>query len=264
MKKYIKKILNKKTQKIIKVLIYYTMHYGWYDYILNCKKDVSNKEKVSIIIPSHSNTKYVRESVMSALNQTHKNTEILIMTDVPEYGIEKELSGLLDKVKLFTEPNLKRADKTNTLTERATGDFIVLLCDDDILDKNFINNTLSILKSKKVDIVYTDVKLIGDSNGYSLAKAWKKTNFLQTTPVYITALCKKSVYKDTGGFDKNLYSYGDWDFWWTAYDMGFKAYHLKQPLFHYRIHSGQDTNTVDAARAKKEIRDKHLNKKYTR
>jgi glycosyltransferase involved in cell wall biosynthesis len=231
------------------------MHHNWIDRIVLSKSNLIKDEsrKVSIIIPSHTNVKYARSAVESALNQTYKNIEILVMTDMPELGLEKELSGLLEKIKLFSQPNIKSIDKFNFLAEKATGEFIVFLCDDDLLDPRFIEKTLFFLDKKKVDIVCTDWKLFQNYDYYDYARKWNDRNFVITNPAHITALFKKDVWEKVGKFHDIVFF--DWDFWWHAYKAGFKAYNLNVPLFSYRIHAGQDTNICNMPECTKLIRN---------
>ena len=257
MKKILKKILPTFTHDYIKKINYFIMRYDWFNALILSKKNLLKDEKikVSIIIPSHTNIKYAKEAVISALNQTYKNTEVLIMTDMPELGLKEELSGFLDKIIFLSDPNIKMVDKFNFLAKKTTGDFIVLLCDDDKIDSRFIEKTLYILNKKKVDVVYTDTRQFGENKDYGYWKKWSAKNFLETTPTPVTALFKKKVWKEVGGYSGDTYF--DWDFWWSAYKKGFKSYHLRQPLFFYRIHPNQDTNICDHKKLKEIILKKH-------
>ena len=261
MKQTVKKILEKtRTLGLYRKTKYYLKHYDPRPSIAFPWKKTPEKDsyKVSIIIPSYKNVRFLNESVKTALKQTYPNKEIIVMTDVPEEGAKEALSEYLDRIRLFTEPNLHLCEKFNAMIDRASGDAIVFLSEDDLLDKKFLEKTVYALKKYETDIVYTDMKLFGETTAYYPAGTWAKESFYETTPAFITALFKKDVWKKVGGYSKSVYF--DWDFWWSAFEKGARAHHIKQPLFLYRTHGGQETKRIDKQqedRAKFEVQNKH-------
>jgi glycosyltransferase involved in cell wall biosynthesis len=213
------------------------------------------KNKVSIITPTWKNIKYLEKTIKSVQAQTYRNFEHLIATEIRGSGAEKICSGYDVK---FQYTRKERSDKINEMGARATGDYILVLCDDDLITPDFLEKTVSAMEEMDVDIVYTDMKRFGAMNNIVVAREWNDSIEEDTIP-YITSLVKKSVWDKIGGYDHKLYNFADWDFWWTAKDMGCSAYHLPEPLFHYRIRENSDFNTLDKKRAKEEVQTKHFN-----
>jgi glycosyltransferase involved in cell wall biosynthesis len=260
-KKTIKEILPPKVCDAIRTIQYYIFHYRPLLLIFSNKKE--NQQLVSVIIPSYKSTHFLREAVTSVLNQTYKNVQILIMTDVPEEDAKGKISDLIGNINYFENKNLHTIQKFNSLVEKTKGALVIFLCEDDMLDKSFIEKTVYLMEKKTVDIVYTDMKWIGKNSGSGQAGNWIEKDFIITTPVFITALFKKEVWEKTGKYKEVVYF--DWDFWWRTYAKGFSAYHLKEPLFFYRAHSGQDSHNYNYEKEKKDFLESHkylLSKKY--
>jgi glycosyltransferase involved in cell wall biosynthesis len=238
----IKRIL---TQPLYDKLKYHLFLIDWSPYIgLPRRAMIRRKaDKVSILIPSHTRVTFLREAVQSALEQTYENVEVLVMTDAPEAGAEDVLRDCLPRIRFFSEPGLRRSSnlKWNALAQRAEGDLLILLCDDDMLDKTFVEKTLYALKKHDADIVYTDMKVFGTQNTVASCK-WDAQAFPEYSPIPITSLFKRSVYDKVGGYADIPCT--DWDFWWTASEKGARAFHVGQPLFFYRTHAGQDSNSM--------------------
>jgi glycosyltransferase involved in cell wall biosynthesis len=230
----IKRIL---TQPVYDRLKYY-LFYADLKSCLGLSRRRPHAEKVSIMIPSHTRVEHLREAVESALAQTHPNVEVLVMSDAPETRPERLLSDLLPRIRFFSEPELRsQSEKWNALVNRASGDLLLLLADDDKIAPTFVEKTLDALKAQAADIVYTDMRLFGAQTTH-YACDWNRP-FFESSPIPITSLFKRSVYSAVGGFADIPCI--DWDFWWTASEKGMKAAHVREPLFLYRTHPGQDT-----------------------
>ncbi|MDE2489554.1 MAG: glycosyltransferase [Elusimicrobia bacterium] len=196
-------------------------------------------EKVSIFIPSYTNTTFLREAVLSALGQTYRNIEVLVMTDVPECGAADVLRDLLPAIRFFAEPTLHRERKLNELVRRSSGRLLLFLCDDDKIDRTFVEKTVYAMRKHDADIVYSDMRVFGDRNLIAACR-WESP-FEEGSPIPITSLYTRSLFDRVGGYEDPL---GDWGFWWAAANMGAKAVRVGQPLFHYRVRPGQDTERM--------------------
>jgi|GEM_PF-4239028 len=101
-------------------------------------------DKVTILIPNYNEKKeLLRKSVLSAVNQTWKNMEVIVVDDgSTAYDVEEVLSDVLDKIIL-----VKRPTKTNplrTVSEAVneglkyfTGDWFVMNSADNYFQKTF-------------------------------------------------------------------------------------------------------------------------------
>jgi hypothetical protein len=133
---------------------------------------------------------------------------------------------------------------------------IVVLGDDDKLDPTFLAKTLREMEEQKVDIVYTDMQRFGLINDVVEATDWTQARIEQNPVPFYTSLFRKSIWEKVGGFHE--VTFYDWDFWWRCFDAGATAYHIHEPLFHYRIHEGNQ-NVPDRVyhEARVEVLRKH-------
>ena len=108
---------------------------------------MNKKPKVGIIIPNYGRINYLKETVKSAISQTYKNLEIIIIDDhSPGETIRNYLKKINDtKVKWFiNKTNLgttKNFNKGVKLLKRDV-QWCVILNNDDYLDKNFIKEAI--------------------------------------------------------------------------------------------------------------------------
>lgn len=110
---------------------------------------------VSIIIPVFNAEKYIAETITSAINQTWKNIEILIIDDCSDdasFTIAKSFES--EKLKVFQQQKKGASAARNKGIKEAKGNYIQFLDADDLLEEtkieyqlqaiNFTKNSLAI------------------------------------------------------------------------------------------------------------------------
>ena len=94
--------------------------------------------KVSIIIPVYNGEKYIAQSIESALNQTYKNIEVIVVNDGSSDNTEKIVLEYGDKIKYIRKENGGVASALNVGIKNMTGDFFSWLSHDDLYYPNKI------------------------------------------------------------------------------------------------------------------------------
>ena len=122
------------------------------------KTALEDSEMISIIVPIY-NTKeeYIDECVKSILNQTYRNLEILLVDDGSDMVIARYLDRLTQtlsnrRVKVFHRENAGANRAREFGFKKSTGEWIVFLDDDDLLDINFITKMLVACKENRTDM----------------------------------------------------------------------------------------------------------------
>lgn len=128
---------------------------------------------VSIVIPVYNTEKYIEESVLSLLNQSYKNIEIILIDDGSvddSYQICKRLSEKNRNIIVEKhEKNMSQAVARNTGISLATGEYLLFLDSDDTLlpetveemvnrsmrdDADIVLSSFSRVINGKINIVY--------------------------------------------------------------------------------------------------------------
>ena len=94
---------------------------------------------VSIIIPVYNSEYHVAETISSALGQTYKNVEVIVVDDGSaddSLVIARKFEG--ERVKIFHQPNKGASAARNKGLAEASGEFIQFLDADDLLSANKI------------------------------------------------------------------------------------------------------------------------------
>ncbi len=130
----------------------------WMD-IESINKDVVDHTKVSILIPFHNNIDYAVRAIKSALDQTHKNIEIIIIDNASTEDISK-INEIINENK-DTIKYIINEEKQNKITlwsrglEEASGEYIVLFDQYGKMEKNRIQVQLTKMVASDVPISCT-------------------------------------------------------------------------------------------------------------
>jgi hypothetical protein len=133
-----------------------------------CKQQLSDIEKdyqldrkkyeVSVIIPFFNRAKQTITAVKSALNQTYKNIEIILVNDASTDDISNIIKFIKDysNIKLInTEKNSGPATARNIGIEQANGDYIAFLDSDDAFLESKIADQLGMMIKHNLNVSYT-------------------------------------------------------------------------------------------------------------
>jgi len=113
-----------------------------------------NPIKVSIVIPAYNAAPFLERCINSALNQTLKEIEVIVVNDKSTDNTEEILKKYEgeEKFKFVTlDENQGQSVARNTGIEMARGEFIGFIDSDDFVDLDFFENLYKL--SKDMDIV---------------------------------------------------------------------------------------------------------------
>ncbi len=125
--------------------------------------------KVSIIIPTFNRDKYLTRAVSSALAQDYNDMEVIVSdndsTDdtgvvVESFMDDKRFKYFKNSKNLGMAPNWRKA-----LNEYATGDFFIILSDDDyLIDNQYISKAVKLINTDpEIVIVYANGYIINEN-----------------------------------------------------------------------------------------------------
>lgn len=195
---------------------------------------------VSIIIPCYNQAEYLEEAVQSAIGQTYKNIEIIIINDGSPDNTQKIAERLQRKhpdiIRTVTQENQGLSEARNAGIRESSGKYILPLDADDKIDKEMISRCLDTLISDQVDIVYTDIQCFDAHEETWRQRTSPFSIILYSNIAAATALYKREVWEKNSGYKLNMKEgYEDWEFWINAFENNFKFIHHSEALFFYRI-----------------------------
>ncbi len=233
---------------------------------------------VSIIIPVYNGASYVEEAIESALGQTYKNIELIVINDGSVDNSEEIVKSYGNKLRYFKKENGGVASALNLGIQKMKGSYFSWLSHDDVYSFDKIEKQieeLSKLDKDKRDktILYSNWELI-DKNSkkfdeFRIEKRYdpKKLNY----PLYpilkcvvhgCTLLIPKKCFDEVGLFDLKLKATQDYEMWFRM----FPKYNLKfMPNFFvkFRYHEKQGSNTIKNAKPEADLLWLNMIKKLT-
>ena len=122
-----------------------------------------NSPLVSVIIPTCKRTDFLDEAILSVVNQTYKNLEIIVCDDNAKFlDVRKNVVNIVSKypqVKLIQNTeNLGGSGNRNVGIQHANGELISFLDDDDVYDKTRIEKVVDCYlanRGKHIGVIYT-------------------------------------------------------------------------------------------------------------
>lgn len=144
--------------------------------------------------------------------------------------------------------------KINDAAAAVRSEFMVMLCDDDLLRPTFLERTVA--KAKEgYDIVYTDAQTFGrHGSGRARMGQFSREGFVKGNPIWITSLIRTSLWRSLtpsgqrGAFAEDLLYY-DRAFWYEAFKHDASAAYIPEVLWDYREDGQNGTNGIDSTYA---------------
>lgn len=104
---------------------------------------------VSVIIPAFNAESFIRETIQSILDQSHKNIEIIVVNDGSTDKTEDIILSFNDKrLRYFYQSNSGSPKAKNLGLKKARGVYVQFLDSDDILSIDKIENQVKILEER--------------------------------------------------------------------------------------------------------------------
>ena len=122
--------------------------------------------KVTVIIPVYNQLKYLERCIESALSQTYKNIEILLIDDGSNDGSEKmcdQYAKLDKRIKVIHKENGGLSSARNVGMDCATGEYITFLDSDDYLAINAIQDMINLCLKYNAEISIMKMEYIAEN-----------------------------------------------------------------------------------------------------
>tara|TARA_B100000941_G_scaffold161628_1_gene115091 strand:- start:328 stop:1077 length:750 start_codon:yes stop_codon:yes gene_type:complete len=188
---------------------------------------------VSVIIPYYKKRNFVKESVVSVINQSYDNLEILIIyddTNLNDLEFLQEISKLDKRIKIIN--NNKRLGaglSRNKGIEQSSGKYIAFIDADDTWTPDKLKNQISFMKKNNYQISHTSYfiinekkKIIGQRKARDLLSI---KDILKSCDIGLsTVIIEKKVITKTNTKFPKLVTKEDFVFWLKLLEKNFKFY----------------------------------------
>jgi len=198
---------------------------------------------VSIIIPCYNYARYLPEAIMSVINQTFQDFEIIIVNDGSTDNtieVTKKLIAWFPSysIHLINQENSGQpAISRNNGICKSRGRYILCLDADDKLAPTMLEECIRMLETHpEVAIAYTDRLDFDGVDGVVQAGEYDFSRLIYANHISYCALYRREVWEHIGGYRENVKAVEDWDFWIAAGAQGYYGKRIPRPLFMYRRH----------------------------
>lgn len=215
---------------------------------------------VSICIPAYNNADEICATIESVLAQTYVHIELVIVDDASKDDTVKVVSGFQDnRIHLHqNKTNLGMSGNWNRCVSLCKGEFIKLLCADDILFPDCIEKEVEAMTSKEQPImtisdsvmINTKKKKLGVFGRYPKKGIISGEKLAHKSLIWnnffgmpCAVMFRKNVFEKVGGFDSQFKYILDYDLWLSMAPFG-KVMVLPYKLNYFMLRNDSNTGKL--------------------
>ncbi len=210
---------------------------------------------VSVVVPVFNVEEFLKECIESILSQSYKNLEIILVNDG-----SKDSSGIIcdkyaqtdSRIKVIHKENGGLSSARNAGIEEATGEFIVFVDSDDVIDTKAVENLLNAILKQGCAIVRMNMtsnfEELGNSSDINIIKKNSAQEYLKKICTYkgSVSFCdkifSKSVFENYR-FKQGLTNEDLLLFSTILIESGYDVFEIDYNGYYYRKREGSITNT---------------------
>ena len=212
---------------------------------------------ISICIPVYNvERKYLSECLDSILAQTYQNFEICLSNDCSTLqetiDVLNEYEQKDKRIKVYHRKENGHISKaTNDALNMASGEFIGLMDNDDLLAKNALYECVKVLNTNpQIDFIYSDedkIDLSGKRRDPHFKSDYAPDSILGSNYICHFEIMRKSIVDEIGGFRVGLEGAQDYDIFLRFFEKttSEKIYHIPKILYHWRMIEGSTAAEID-------------------
>lgn len=167
------------------------------------------KDLISVIVPVYNVEQYLNRCIVSIINQTYDNLEIILIDDGSTDNSGKICDSFSkddNRIKVFHKKNGGLSDARNFGLEKAIGNYIVFVDSDDSIEEDAISYLYKLITTYNTDISISNINLIYNDKKNTI-KNNQKEILLDNNEIIEKMLYGRSYYISSCGkmFKKQLF-----------------------------------------------------------
>lgn len=209
--------------------------------------------KVSVIIPTYNNARYLPEAIESVLAQTFRDFEIIVIDDGSTDHTVAALKPYCNSIIYLHQANQKAPAARNNGIQKASGEYLAFLDSDDCFLPDKLAAQVHVLDT------HPEIGLVAggfhytDEAGHVLQvhKPWLYQNEITLESVIFSGLApihavllRRDWFDKVGGFDPHLVYCEDTDLWYRLALAGCGMVWERSIVCQYRLHTTNVTRST--------------------
>jgi glycosyltransferase involved in cell wall biosynthesis len=214
--------------------------------------------KISICLPVYNGEEFLEQAIESVLAQTHHDFELLIADDRSSDQSVNLVERYAQKdpriIRWTNEKNTGIFANYNECLKRASGEYIKLFAQDDVLEPTCVEKLAAVLNGHKNVSIVSCARTVIDNDGRgsgierffdqdtSITGVKVIKDYVRTFVYRVGTPCQVMFRKEfmSTGFDSGFYLSGDIEYFLRILEHG-DFYYLSEPLVKFRRHPGSVT-----------------------
>lgn len=201
--------------------------------------------RVSVVVPVHREVRWLEEAVASVLAQTEPVHQVVLVDDgsrdervTAALARARELDEA--RIEVLVRPHGGVCRARNAAVEHLTGDAVVFLDSDDVLEPTFLERTATVLRHRPdVVAVATWTRFFGTYDGVEAKPAFDQRVGRRENPIVSTPVLLDRAVLDAGvRFAPELADVycEDWEVWAHTVALGGRFALVPEALVRHRVH----------------------------
>jgi glycosyltransferase involved in cell wall biosynthesis/SAM-dependent methyltransferase len=217
------------------------------------KEFLALQPKVSIVIPVYNGADYLDQAIQSALDQSYRNTEIIVVNDGSnDAGATEAVARRYGTaIRYIQKENGGVASALNGAIREMTGDYFSWLSHDDLYSREKIEKQIMALADMNASerghaIIYSDYAVFSSTLETAVSvhlqgvppEGFRYWLTIRNSLHGCTLLIPKNALTELGGFNETLRTTQDFDLWFRMSGR-FRFHHIRHTLVYARSHADQ-------------------------
>ena len=211
----------------------------------------TNNSLVSIIINCFNGEKYLKEALVSVINQSYKNWEVIFWDNQSTDSSAKIFKSYNDKrfKYYYATQHTRLYEARNEAIKRSSGEFIAFLDTDDFWEEDKLERQIPLFDDSKVGVVYGNIFIVNEK--LNTKKVFLKRNkpkgfilndLLKNYFTSLVTLVIRRSFLDNyqSVFDSTFHIIGDFDLM-VRMSTKYKFDCVEKPIASYRIHEKNES-----------------------